>query len=209
MVSLPKRAQRRLFYLAVILFVYASVWYVILPLDSPIRLAVHFNVSRLRNALRTDRDAWLKEPALYPLDLAEDVGYLIKTGYGTRHRVPEQLQAFRQTYDMLGREGRSFLVVGDWTTSNQTDAAAMGVDVHDALRMVLERKLGPRYANSRRFLKYRRLQDAIESGSEDQANSLGQSFGWELDALKVCNLPPTRRISLSPSCMTCFAQRLI
>ena len=191
MFRLPKRLQRRLVYLALILLAYLVVWYTILPADSPVRLAVYFNASRLRARLRHDRDVWLhSSPPLAPdLDLTRDVGFLVKTGYGTRHRVPDQMQAFAQAGGLLGPEGSGFIVVGDWTTVNETDAAALGVDVHDAIKMVLEHKLGEAYENYPRFMKYRKLQAAIESKDEEKAYSLGQTFGWELDALKVRNHP--------------------
>ena len=97
-VRLPKKAQRRLSHLAIILFVYLSVWYLILPPDSPLRLAIYFNVSRLRSftirhsspSYYSYRDAYLyASPPPHPLDISSDIGYLIKTGYGTRNRVPE------------------------------------------------------------------------------------------------------------------------
>ncbi|KAH8180096.1 fringe-like domain-containing protein [Sarocladium implicatum] len=191
-VRLPKKAQRRLSHFAIILFVYLSVWYILLPLDSPLRLAIYFNASRLRSYLThrlspsSARDAYLTttNPS-YPLDLSSDIAYLVKTGYGTRHRLPEQLDAFRQTGDLLGQEGRDFLVVGDWTAANATDQAAeLGATVHDALSMVLQSKLGQDYEHSPRFVKYQDLQRAIELGDETKATELGKSFGWELDALK-------------------------
>lgn len=192
-VRLPKRAQRRLSHFAIILFVYLSVWYILLPLDSPLRLAIYFNASRLRSffadrlSAPSTRDAYLTTTfASHPLHLSSDVAYLVKTGYGTRHRVPEQLDAFHETGDLLGHEGEDFLVVGDWTAANATEQAAeLGATVHDALSMVLQSKLGPDFADFPRFVKYRNLQRAIEAGNEEKASALGRSFGWELDALKV------------------------
>lgn len=185
-IRLPKKAQRRLSHLFVILFVYLSIWFLILPPDSPVRLAIYFNFSRLRASYNT-RDAYLHSSSnLHPVDLSTDVGYLIKTGYGTRHRVPEQLQAYRLAGNLLGEEGRSYIVVGDWTAVNATDeAATLGATVHDALDMVLQAKLGPEYENLPRFVKYRELQRAVNAQDDEKALALGKSFGWELDALKV------------------------
>lgn len=104
---LTRRTRRRLLsqsLLTAALFFVLLVT-VLLPRDSPLRLAVRFNTQRVVNGLRgaaTDRDAWLRSGEAYPVDLGKDVGYLIKTGYGTRHRVPEQLAAFRAA--AAGRE---------------------------------------------------------------------------------------------------------
>lgn len=187
MLNVPRRFRRRITNLGLSLLALLVTWHLFLAPDSTIRLAVHFNTARLLNGIRgglTNRDKWLQQPASHPLDLREDVGYLIKTGYGTRHRVPEQLEAFRAAGDFLGDEGRSFLVVGDWTSVNETDAALLGVDVLDAVRMVMEDKISPAQRSHPRFSKYVGLQEAVAGGDEALANHLGKSFGWELDALK-------------------------
>lgn len=82
-------------------------------------------------------------------------------------------------------KGRGFLVVGDWTTVNETDARLLGVRVHDAIGMVMETKMGDtRLAEHPRFAKYRSLQGTVAAGDEERAAPLGQAYGWELDALK-------------------------
>ncbi|RMJ15544.1 hypothetical protein BHE90_012885 [Fusarium euwallaceae] len=187
MAILSRRLRRRLKTPFILIIISLFIIYSILPHDSAIRLALVFNTSRFFNLLRgatTDRDAWLRAPARYSVDLSTEVGYLIKTGYGTRHRVPDQLAAFASTGGYLGKEGQSFLVVGDWTTVNQTDAALMGVTVHDAIKRVMESKIRGKVEDYPRLVKYRSLQEKLESGDEDEALRIGQSFGWELDALK-------------------------
>ncbi|KND94808.1 hypothetical protein TOPH_00240 [Tolypocladium ophioglossoides CBS 100239] len=187
MLNVPRRLRRRLVVIAVFLSLALSVWYIALPPDSHIRLALGFNSARLFNYLRgaaSNRDGWLWKPAQHRLELRSDVGYLIKTGYGTRYRVPEQLAAFAESGDVLGDEGRGFLVVGDWTTANETDAKLLGVEVHDAIKMVMETKMDKKYEEHQRFTKYRSLQGTVSAGDEERARHLGQSYGWELDALK-------------------------
>ena len=187
--NIARRTRRRLKLLFISILVALALIYIILPPDSALRLALVFNLSRFFNLIRgaaTDRDAWLKRPGVYPIDLRNDVGYLIKTGYGTRHRVPDQLEAFAQTGDFLGTEGKSFLVVGDWTTVNETDAKVIGVPVHDAIKKIIDTKIDKKTGDHPRFLKYMKLQALIEAGDEKRANHVGGSFGWELDALKVC-----------------------
>ncbi|PTB64504.1 glycosyltransferase family 31 protein [Trichoderma citrinoviride] len=180
------KPRRRLILLFASFFLTLSTTYLLLPHDSHIRLSINFNASRFWNALRasaTDRDAWLRQqPAPYPLSLRDDVGYLIKTGYGTRHRLPALLEAFAHTGDILGEQYRSFIAVGDWTPTNKT---ADGLpSVFNVVDMLMETRLGPSLQGHPRLSKYRSLQEAIGSADEDKANKLGQEFGWELDALK-------------------------
>ncbi|KAM0353588.1 hypothetical protein ACHAPU_001600 [Fusarium lateritium] len=187
MAFISRRTKRRLRPIIILLFITIFILYSILPHDSAIRLALVFNISRFFNFLRgtaTDKDAWLWKSPRYTVDLKNDVGYLIKTGYGTRHRVAEQLAAFEATGDYLGKEGESFLVVGDWTTMNQTDAGLIGVTVHDAIKKVMETKIRGKVDEYPRLVKYRSLQARLQAGDEAEALKIGQSYGWELDALK-------------------------
>ncbi|KAF4453857.1 glycosyltransferase family 31 [Fusarium austroafricanum] len=187
MVIVSRRTRRRLRSIVILLLISLFIAYSILPHDSAIRLAFVFNFSRFFNFLRgaaTDRDAWLRKSPRYSVDLKNDVGYLIKTGYGTRHRVPEQLAAFEATGGYLGKEGESFLVVGDWTMVNQTDAKLIGVTVHDAIKRVMETKVRGKIDDYPRLVKYRSLQARLQAGDEEEALKIGQSYGWELDALK-------------------------
>ncbi|PNY23351.1 Uncharacterized protein TCAP_06688 [Tolypocladium capitatum] len=187
MLNVPRRLRRRLVLVAVLVALALSVWYIALPPDSAVRLAVGFNSARLFNHVRgavTNRDGWLWKPARHRLELRSDVGFLIKTGYGTRHRVPQQLEALARSGGVLGDEGRGFLVVGDWTTVNETDGMLLGVEVHDAIKMVMETKIDKEHAEHQRFGKYRSLQGTVAAGDEERARHLGQTYGWELDALK-------------------------
>lgn len=186
--NVPRRVRRRLIPLFIGTLILLTLFYTILPPDSAIRLALNFNSKRLVNSVRgaaTDRDAWLRKPARFPVDLRNDVGYLIKTGYGTRHRVPEQLRALGKTGDFIGEEAQNFLVVADYTTVNETDAKRIGVPVHDAIKKIMDSKIEKRMEDYPRFVKYKSLQEQIDAGNEEKANYIGKTFGWELDALKV------------------------
>ncbi|KID66528.1 glycosyltransferase family 31, partial [Metarhizium hybridum] len=162
-----------------------TVLFVALPPDSPAVLAVVFNSARLGSALRPgDRDAWLRERARHPVHLASEVGCLIKTGYGTRHRVREQLGAFAVKGGVLGDEGRDYLVVGDWEAANGTAGGDLGAAVVDAVGLVMRDERVAEFADHVRFGKYRSLSAAVGAGDEVRAGELGAKFGWELDALK-------------------------
>ncbi|KHO00148.1 Fringe-like protein [Metarhizium album ARSEF 1941] len=180
------RRRRRLAQVAVLTaLVVLSVLLVTLPPDSPAVLAVVFNSARLRSALLPgDRDAWLRGRARYPVHLASEVGCLIKTGYGTRHRVREQLRAFAVKGGVLGDEGRDYLVVGDWEPANATAEGGLGAAVVDAVGLVMRDGRLAGFADHARFGKYRNLGGAVDAGDEVRAQELGAKFGWELDALK-------------------------
>lgn len=183
---MPVRRRSRLGPLAVMALVVLTVLFVALPPDSPAVLAVVFNSARLGSALRPgDRDAWLRERVRYPVHLASEVGCLIKTGYGTRHRVREQLGAFAVKGGVLGDEGRDYLVVGDWEAANGTAGGGLGAAVVDAVGLVMRDERVAEFADHVRFGKYRSLSGAVEAGDEVRAGELGAKFGWELDALKV------------------------
>lgn len=188
MINIPRRIRRRLMDLGILALIVLAVVYIFLPPDSPIRLALRFNASRASNAVLDaahDRDAWLRKPPPYDIDLPNEVGYLVKTGYGTRHRVPLQVKALKEDAGILGEEDKSFIVVGDWTTVNETDAEVIGVPVHDALRIVRDVGVDKKLRQHKRLQKYGLLEMAIKEEDEDAALSLGKSVGWELDALKV------------------------
>lgn len=188
MINIPRRLRRRLLDLAILSFIGVCVMYLILPPDSPIRLALRFNASRASNAVLDaayDRDAWLRRPASFEIDLPSEVGYLIKTGYGTRHRVPLQIQALRKDLGILGPEYKSYIVVGDWTTVNDTDAAVIGAEVHDVLKNVKDAGVDKSLQQHKRLQKYSMLQMAVMAEDEGAALAWGKKVGWELDALKV------------------------
>ncbi|KAL7909386.1 glycosyltransferase family 31 protein [Trichoderma velutinum] len=183
---IPRPTRRRFALFFASLFITLSTTFLLLPPTSPIRLSINFNASRLLNSLRasaTNRDAWLHQrPAPYPLNLRDDVGYLIKTGYGTRHRVPALMEAFSHSGNMLGGGKKNFVVVGDWTPTNQTNDGLPVV--YDVVNTMMETKIDPSLQGHPRFAKYRSLQEVVDLADEDKASELGQGFGWELDALK-------------------------
>lgn len=127
----------------------------------------------------------MRREAGYPVHLASEVGYLIKTGYGTRYRLREQLDAFAVKGGVLGDEGRDFLVVGDFGSEGEGKGEDLGASVVDAVGLVMGSEVGREFGEHVRFGKYRGLRAAVERGDEERAGELGKKFGWELDALKV------------------------
>ncbi|KAF3074725.1 hypothetical protein CFAM422_003093 [Trichoderma lentiforme] len=186
MAFIPRPTRRRFILFFTSLFITLSTTFLLLPPTSPIRLSINFNASRLINSLRasaTDRDAWLhKQPPTYPLNLRDEVGYLVKTGYGTRHRVPALMKAFSHSGNILSDERKNFIVVGDWTPTNQTDDGLPFV--YNVVNTMVKAKVHPSLQGHPRLAKYRSLQEAVDLADEDKAIKIGQEYGWELDALK-------------------------
>ncbi|KAF6826999.1 glycosyltransferase family 31 [Colletotrichum plurivorum] len=179
---LPSPRLRRLGVLLLLSFLVGNtLLFLVLPYDNPLVLAIRFNVASLGNWLRGDgiaKDAWLYKPAQWPIDYHDDVGLLIKTGYGTRHRLAAQLEAFELTPE----DTDAFVVVGDWTPpGNGTHA---GVPVRDAVGGLMEMPEMRRHGDHPKFREYLSLRHAIEKGDDAVAMEVGKNFGWDLDALK-------------------------
>lgn len=177
------RTWRRL----VALLIVVVLAYHALPYDNHCRLAVRLLTHVPRQRPLTD-DQLLSRAPPYPVNLAEDVSLIIKSGFGTKDRLPGSLQLL----DEDGPHFSSIMLVGDFDTKHGQHYNCNGVDVpvHDVIRMTIERapvaqaaKLPPKLG------KYARLQEAIANDDEDLARSLSQEFGWELDAMKVLFSP--------------------
>ncbi|GKT40283.1 uncharacterized protein ColSpa_00464 [Colletotrichum spaethianum] len=174
-----------------------ALLYLILPYDNPLVLAFRFNFSGLQLWFRgsgIEKDAWLYKPAKYPIEYRTDVGLLIKTGYGTRHRLAAQLEAF----DLTTENADAFVVVGDWTP--RADSKIGGVEVQDAIGGVMAMPEMRSHHDAPKFQEYLALKEAVQNGDDAKATEIGKSFGWDLDALKFIwgleyvydNLPPKK-----------------
>ncbi|KAG5924932.1 hypothetical protein E4U42_004503 [Claviceps africana] len=201
-----RAARRRVSPVVVLLVLGLMTWYFSRPPDSPVVLAVRFNVWRVRHALGLEGGTLPVEGGggeKYPVHIPSEVGCLIKTGYGTRHRVREQLRAFAVQGGLLGDEGRDFLVVGDWSHGGRDRGRGKAEDgdgdgggdkhkgrdlgvreIHDVVGLVMESDVGRALGEHERFGKYRSLRGAVDAGDEAAAEALGREYGWELDALK-------------------------
>ncbi|OHE92251.1 glycosyltransferase family 31 [Colletotrichum orchidophilum] len=169
---LPSPRIRRLFILLFLAFLVGNaLLFLVLPYDNPLVLAFHFNVAGVSNWWRgsgTEKDAWLYEPAKFPIDYRTDVGLLVKTGYGTRHRLAAQLEAF----DLTARDADAFVVVGDWTPRENGTMA--GVRVHDAIGGVMAMPEMRAHHGAPKFKEYLALKDAVQKGEDAKATEIGQ-----------------------------------
>ncbi|GKT63354.1 glycosyltransferase family 31 [Colletotrichum tofieldiae] len=161
---LPSPRIKRLLVLVFFSFLVGNaLLYLVLPYDNPLVLAFRFNFSGLQLWFRgsgVEKDAWLYEPARYPIEYSTDVGLLIKTGYGTRRRLAAQLEAFGLTTE----NADAFVVVGDWTP--REGGMIAGVQVHDAIGGVMAMPEMRSHHDAPKFKEYLALREAFIWGLE-------------------------------------------
>ncbi|KAK4189114.1 glycosyltransferase [Podospora australis] len=189
----PKRSWRRFLpklrsIITFCLCLFFFAW-LILPYDNVVRLAVRWNLHRLHHAWTTrPAESWVfaARPE-FPVDLGEDTLVVLKTGYGTRDRVPAWLEALSP-----GNELKDVLVIADYSYSatkpdNKESFSWKGrsLPVYDMVERALgHENLRGYYQEHPRVKKYEDLKEAVEKGEEERAKKLSKRFGWELDALK-------------------------
>ncbi|KAH8886509.1 hypothetical protein GQ53DRAFT_657752 [Thozetella sp. PMI_491] len=174
------RNWRRLVPLA---FLFLFLAYHALPYHSHHRLRVHlYFYVPLQRALTGDK--LLSRAPPYPIDLAEDVALIIKSGYGTKDRLQGTLQFLSEG----GPHFNNITLTADFATQPGKHYSYNGVDlpVHDVVRMTIDNASERPTDKSAppRLEKYARLQEAISKGDDELARSLSAEFGWELDAMK-------------------------
>lgn len=163
------------------LAVFFFLW-LVLPYDNAARLAFRWNAKRLKAALFSrSSERWVYAPPEHPVDLGQDLVVIVKTGYGTRERVPAWLDALSDA-----NEFRDILVIADSEGHIDFNDGhhENGLHVHDAVGHSLRLHLG-RYKDHPRVAKYNLLTEAIFNNNEALAQNHCRAFGWELDAMKV------------------------
>lgn len=166
--------------------VFLFILYSLTPYDSLPRSFFRFQHNVIQdyyqNALPSD--SWLFKPQPYPIDPSNDIGIVIKTGFGTKKRVSAALQA-------LGSESLNAdtIVVQDFPLfpdqKNYTLASGKEVPVIDIIGWNLERGSLRGQEQQERVMKYINLADAVDGEEWMLADTLGKDMGWELDAMKV------------------------
>jgi hypothetical protein len=167
--------------LSLALGIFVFLW-IVLPYDNTVRLAFRWNVKRLKAALTSrPSERWVYGRPQYPVDLGRDVVLIMKTGYGTKERVPAWLEALGSR-----NEFRDIMVIGD--SEGHIDFADQfhdkGLQVYDAVAHSIRMHLRA-YKDHPRVRKYHHLAEALYKQDEALALELCRSFGWELDAMKV------------------------
>ncbi|CAK7246052.1 MAG: hypothetical protein STHCBS139747_007674, partial [Sporothrix thermara] len=173
-----------------------AVCYYFLPYDSTLRLSVRFNSQRVVNTFAQppkSLEAWTLAPlsntskslpdgGRHLPSLYDDVGVILKTGYGTQHRVAAQIEALGLQPDSVDAE--NVVVIGDWTGEVSYGDNGQKITVYDAIAPVLDSGVLGSRANCARAEKYRALAAAVHAGDDAEAMQISKAAGWELDAMK-------------------------
>lgn len=178
-----KLLGRRFLRLAVVAFILYACIITILPYDNKHRVGVLHQLNRLTSAAPKSVDKWLTQtPAPLWTNWKEDVGIIVKSGYGTQHRMPAWLAGARNA-------DNDIVLIADFATGPGEQLLHRGrkLPVYDVIgNMVEQGALTSGDLGLERVKKYLKMAEAIKAGYLEQAKELSKSFGWELDAMKVC-----------------------
>ncbi|KAI0889435.1 glycosyltransferase family 31 protein [Annulohypoxylon maeteangense] len=128
-------------------------------------------------------DSWLFKPQRYPIDPNNDIAIIVKTGFGTKRRVPAALRALsNESFYADTIVTQDFPLLPD--QKNYTFANGKEVPVIDIIGWNLERGALKGLEQQERVMKYANLADAVDGEEWMLADGLGKDMGWELDAMK-------------------------
>src|SRR5690554_5377479 len=176
MAMIRRKSAKRLALYALLAFLAYNLSKLVLPLDSPVFLAVRWARLCLHSLLHSTSEVdalVLASPAgPYPVDFESRVGILVKTGYGTRERLPALLEVLG-----LGAwEPHRAVVVGDF--SQRGGGGGEGGEggepvIRDAVGELMGYLTPWGLGDAERFVKYRSLRSAIEAADEERAQEIG------------------------------------
>lgn len=189
------------------LFIVFLVIYFTSPYDGSLRAFFRFQHTVVTDYFQGQRpsDGWLYRRQRYPIDPDHDIGLILKTGYGTKHRVPLSLRALsNESFFPDTVVVQDFPPIPEQKYYNLTNGK--GVDVVDILGWNLRRGALKGRGHLERIYKYTNLADAVEAEEWVLSEGLGKKIGWELDAMKVWLIPshliPSRPITYWPASLT-------
>ncbi|ETS86300.1 hypothetical protein PFICI_00128 [Pestalotiopsis fici W106-1] len=159
-------------------------FYVLSPYDSSLRSTLRWQstvASDYVQHLHPD-DKWLFKEQKYPIDPSQDIAVIVKTGFGTRNRVPNVLAA-------LGNEtlDNDVLIIQDYPVNTRKPyitGNAKTVETVDIISWMVQNHKLADHGKNERLMKYEHLVDAIEDEDYFMADTLAKGYGWELDAMK-------------------------
>ncbi|KAK7957360.1 uncharacterized protein PG986_006582 [Apiospora aurea] len=170
--------------LAIAIPVVIVLLWVLLPSDHFLRLWARFNLSPVIDPTLTTSQFYTS-PVPYPVDTNKDVVLIVKSGYGTRHRLHGWLDLIQR-----GLHFDNFLFVADFDTDDlaMVDAKAEPVIVHNVANMTMHRVMAQLNIEEQkrypRIEKYTTLEGALKHEYNTIAEKVAQEFGWEMDAMK-------------------------
>ncbi|KAI0202343.1 family 31 glycosyltransferase [Astrocystis sublimbata] len=175
--------------LALGLFISFYVIYITSAYDGSLRAFFRFQHSVVTDYYQSQRpsDGWLYRRQHYPVDLDNEVGLIIKTGYGTKYRMPLALRALsNESFFPDIAVVQDFPVQPDQRSYNLSNGKTFksGINVVDILGWNLDRGALKGREHLERIYKYKNLRDAIEAEEWALSEGLGKAMGWELDAMK-------------------------
>ncbi|KAM7218907.1 hypothetical protein V8F06_005643 [Rhypophila decipiens] len=177
-------------------FLYLAILTVIslcllLPYDNTLRLATRWGIQSLQSVFlpRRPSERWIYDnPPAHPVKFGSETLVIVKTGYGTRHRVDSWFEALSPGGKGTAEPLNTFLLIADFASNDTSHIYYQDqvLPIHDVVQttvshhhVVLDHK-----SSHARVQKYRQLQRAISSGDDELALELARTSGWELDALK-------------------------
>ena len=154
--------------------------WMILPYDNGLVLLFRWHFNNISNAL-TSNDKWLSALPASPLNM-DEVGIIVKTGFSTQERLIARLDTFEDT-----RNQSNVVLVGDYATVPGAHFNHNGLEmpVYDALAWMIQAGYLSSQPQASRLQYYLNLTAAISSGNTDLARTIGETYGWELDIMKV------------------------
>ncbi|KAB5551087.1 hypothetical protein GE09DRAFT_158992 [Coniochaeta sp. 2T2.1] len=171
-------AARVLLTLFVLAGLGAGLFLAMLPHDATFRLWLNM---RNREAFWTPKPhelKWLSRPAAYPINWKDDVGIVVKSGFGTQHRIPAWLEAVREVGDVV--------LIADYATKAGEHYSKHGreLPVHDVVGAMFEQGVfSVADLEHPRAQQYKNMSEAITRGDES-AMQMAKDIGWGLDAMK-------------------------
>lgn len=171
--------------IALAVFAVLFVTYHITPYDSRARAFFRFQQNNVEDYLQNSfpSDSWLFRGRQYPIDPDQDIGIILKTGYGTKNRVNVALQALdNETFYSDIMVVQDFPVMKKEQTYNFTNGKE--IPVIDIIGWNLERGALNGTMHLERMGKYKHLAEAIEAEEWVLSDGIGKDMGWELDAMK-------------------------
>lgn len=181
-ITRPSRPQK----IALGVIVFLFIIYNLTPYDSRPRSFFRFQHNVIQDYYQNvhPSDSWLFKPQPYPIDPDNDIGIIVKTGFGTRKRVSAAVKALSDESFFADT-----IVVQDFPLLEDQQNFTMGngkeVPVIDIIGWNLERGALKGQEQQERVMKYTTISEAVEGEEWMLADGLGKSMGWELDAMKV------------------------
>lgn len=176
----------RLHKIIIAAFAFLFIAYHLTPLDHPTRSFFRFTSNNVEDywQRKFTSGAWALGKPRYPVNPAEDIGIVLKTGYGTRRRVEPALEALsNQTLFTDIVVVQDFPKIREQESYNMSDGRA--VDAVNIIDWNIKRGAMNGTEHLERMHKYGHLNDAVAAEEWVLAEGLGKEIGWELDAMKV------------------------